>query len=169
MNSTSTPAHHAGGQGTSHEGTDLGPYRRLAVSLALSYLVMFAAMFARVDRFDNVYVGLNQIYMAGLMVAPMLLIMLATMRSMFGHPTLNRILAVAGVAALVLCWVLLRNQVGVDDRQMMRSMIPHHAGAILVCEQASLSNPPVQRLCRGIIDSQRREIREMKDLMAQRG
>jgi hypothetical protein len=168
MNSASS-AHPSGGERASHGKADLGPYRRLAASLALSYVVMFAVMFARVDSVENVYLGLNQAYMTGLMVAPMLLIMLATMRSMFGRAALNRALAIAGVAATVMFWLLIRHQVGIDDRQMMRSMIPHHAGAILVCEQASLSNPPVQRLCRGIIDSQQREIREMKDLLTQRG
>ena len=166
MNSTSTGSHRAGGHGASHGAADLGPYRRLAVSLTLSYVVMFAVMFARVDRFDNVLLGLNQAYMAALMVAPMLLIMLATMRSMFGHATLNRVLALAGIAATVVFWLLIRYQAGVDDRQMMRSMIPHHAGAILVCGRASLSDPPVQQLCRGIIESQEREIREMKELLA---
>jgi uncharacterized protein (DUF305 family) len=72
----------------------------------------------------------------------------------------------AGVVAILLFWLLIRYQVGVDDRQMMRSMIPHHAGAILVCGRASLSDPPVEQLCQGIIDSQEREIREMKELLA---
>lgn len=37
---------------------------------------MFAAMFSRVNVLDNVFLSLNHAYMAGLMVAPMMIIML---------------------------------------------------------------------------------------------
>lgn len=33
-------------------------------------------------------------------------------------------------------------------------MIPHHAGAILMCEQAAITGPRVEALCVEIIDSQ---------------
>lgn len=46
-------------------------------------------------------------------------------------------------------------------------MIPHHAGAILMCGEASLSDPRIQQLCRGIIQSQQSEIDQMKRLLAE--
>ena len=141
------------------------PYLRLLLSLGVSYAVMFAVMFARVNTLDNVYASLNQAWMAGLMVAPMLLIMLATMRSMFHSAALNIALAVAGVALIALFWGLIRTQGGIGDTQFLRSMISHHAGAILVCERASLSDERVRRLCGQIIESQQREIAEMKQLL----
>jgi uncharacterized protein (DUF305 family) len=49
---------------------------------------------------------------------------------------------------------------------MMRAMIPHHSGAVLACTQSHLENPDVQALCRGIVESQRREIAEMNALLA---
>jgi uncharacterized protein (DUF305 family) len=45
-------------------------------------------------------------------------------------------------------------------------MIPHHSIAILTSERASLSDPRVRELAGEIIDTQRREIAEMKALIA---
>lgn len=144
---------------------DMKPYRRLAMSLAASYVVMFAVMFARVNAVENVLLSLNQAYMAGLMVSPMLLIMLATMWGMFPNRKLNLALVATGVVLTAVFWTAVRTQAGVGDRQFLRSMIPHHAGAILVCRQASLSDAQVRELCGEIIASQEREIREMKGML----
>jgi uncharacterized protein (DUF305 family) len=47
-------------------------------------------------------------------------------------------------------------------------MIPHHSGAILMCERAKISDPQVKNLCREIIESQKREIDEMKAILARK-
>lgn len=49
-------------------------------------------------------------------------------------------------------------RIGVCDSQFLRSMIPHHSGAILMCEGASISEPEIQRLCQAIVTSQQEEI-----------
>jgi uncharacterized protein (DUF305 family) len=41
-------------------------------------------------------------------------------------------------------------------------MIPHHAGAILMCEQAKVKDPEIIELCKGIIINQQSEINQMK-------
>lgn len=145
--------------------SNLTPYIRLLIALAISYIVMVIIMFSRVNVFSNVFLSLNQIYMAGLMVAPMMIIMLIVMRSMYQNKSLNITLLVIGTALIGLFWMLLRTQAGVGNQQFLRSMVPHHAAAILVCEQASITDPRIQQLCEEIIESQEREIREMKALM----
>lgn len=145
--------------------SEMHPYRRLFVSLALSYVVMFAVMYARVNAPDHILLSLNQAYMAGLMVAPMLIIMLLTMGSMYKNRRLNQILLATGVALTLLFFTLVRTQSGVGDEQFLNSMIPHHSAAILVCEEAALSDPRVEELCVEIIEAQEREIREMKSLL----
>jgi uncharacterized protein (DUF305 family) len=45
-------------------------------------------------------------------------------------------------------------------------MIPHHSIAILTSERAEISDPRVRELADEIIESQRREIEEMKALIA---
>jgi uncharacterized protein (DUF305 family) len=47
----------------------------------------------------------------------------------------------------------------------MKAMIPHHSIAILTSERARLSDPRVRKLADEIIESQRREIDEMKSLI----
>jgi hypothetical protein len=141
------------------------PYFRLLIALSISYVVMAALMFSRVNLASNVFLSLNQIYMAGLMVSSMLLIMLTVMGSMYQNKQMNFVLLFAGAALIGLFWILLRTQAGVGNQQFLRSMIPHHAAAILVCQQASITEPPIQALCKEIVESQEREIREMKALM----
>ena len=41
-------------------------------------------------------------------------------------------------------------------------MIPHHAGAILMCDQADITDPEIKKLCEEIVRSQQKEIAEMK-------
>ena len=97
-------------------------------------------MYGMVNAFANVYMNVNQFYMAGIMASPMGIIELAPMRAMYRDKRLNMIVAVGSVVALAVLWMLLRQQVAVSDKQFLRSMIPHHAGAILMCEQAANSS-----------------------------
>ena len=149
------------------EGQKQMHYMHFAAMMALSFLVMFAFMYEMVDRLANVYPNLNQAYMAGLMVAPMAILEMVLMRSMYPDKALNRIIIEAGILLLLLCWFGIREQVAVNDRSFLRSMIPHHAGAILMCQQASITAPQVRNLCGKIIASQQREIEEMKTILNQ--
>lgn len=137
----------------------------LLASVAASFVVMYAIMFSMVDRWDNVYLNLSNVYMTGLMAGSMLPIMLVTMPGMFKNRRWNAGLWAGSAAILGLCWGLLRAEAGVGDRQFIRAMISHHAAAIQMCNESSLSDPEVLRLCRDIVSSQEREIAEMKGLL----
>ena len=141
------------------------PYISLLIALSISYVVMFAIMYSRVNVFDNVFLSLNQVYMAGLMVSAMLPIMLLAMSSMYKNKTLNIVLLVVGTALVLMFLTLVRTQAGVGNQQFLHSMIPHHAAAILVCQQSSITNPRIEELCTEIVQSQKEEIRIMKALM----
>jgi uncharacterized protein (DUF305 family) len=75
---------------------------------------------------------------------------------------LNVAIIAVSIVALAGFWAAIRQQSAVSDQQFLRSMIPHHAGAILMCEQASIRDADIQKLCRTIIASQVDEIRQMK-------
>lgn len=139
-----------------------GMYGRLALMVALSFIAMYVLMYAMVNAFENVYMNVNQVYMAGIMAAPMGIIELAVMSAMYRDRRLNTIVAAASVIAFALCWGLLRRQVGVSDTQFLRSMIPHHAGAILMCKESPIQDPQIKSLCGTIISSQQSEIDQMK-------
>ncbi|MES1026407.1 DUF305 domain-containing protein [Gloeocapsa sp. BRSZ] len=145
--------------------SDMKPYIRLLIALSISYVVMAIIMLSRVNVWSNVFLSLNQIYMAGLMVAPMSIIMLTVMGSMYQNKRLNIVLLVVGTALIGLFWMLVRTQAAVGNQQFLRSMIPHHAAAILVCEQADITDQRIQQLCEEIIVTQEREIRIMKALL----
>jgi hypothetical protein len=148
------------------QGMHHHPYRRLAAMLVLSFLVMWALTYAMVDRFDNVLPSLNKAYMAGMMTTAMLAIELALMGAMYPRRGLNLALVGIGILATAALWGAVRSQAGMVDRQFLRAMIPHHAGAVLMCQQAPLRRADVRALCERIVASQNAEIAEMKAMLS---
>ncbi len=147
-------------------GSGDGHYSRFAWMLALSFVAMYVLMYAMVDRLGNAVPNINQFYMAGLMTAPMAILEIALMGRMYPDKRKNITIVLLGAVVLAACWFGIRAQAGVGDRQFLKSMIPHHAGAILMCEQASLTKPDVRALCEGIVKAQEEEIARMRALLA---
>ncbi|HKP39325.1 MAG TPA: DUF305 domain-containing protein [Pyrinomonadaceae bacterium] len=137
-------------------------YRRLLVMIGLHFIAMYVFMYAMVNAFANVYNSLNQVYMAALMTSSMVLIELPLMWSMYKSKKVNIAMIVVGVVVLIGSWFGIRQQLAISDRQFLRSMIPHHAGAILMCEKASLQDQETRTLCKKIIAGQQAEIDQMK-------
>lgn len=140
-------------------------YVRFGIMIALSFIAMYIFMYAMVDVFANVVPNINQFYMAGLMTAPMVIFELLLMGMMYPSKKLNIGIIAVSVFALIFFWFGIREQIGVADEQFLKSMIPHHAGAILMCEQAKITDPEIQQLCETIISSQREEIAQMKRIL----
>jgi peptidoglycan biosynthesis protein MviN/MurJ (putative lipid II flippase) len=140
-------------------------YRHLLIMAALSFIAMYILMNSMVNIFGNVYNSLNEFYMAGLMTAPMVLIELVVMRTMYSNKQFNLLITVVSVVALIGFFLGIRQQAAISDKQFLRSMIPHHAGAILMCKQASIQDPEIQDLCKTIIASQQSEIDQMKGIL----
>ena len=103
--------------------------------------------------------------MAGVMAAPMVVIELIVMRAMHANKRLNATLMAVSLVAASLFFVGIRRQTAVSDDQFLRSMIPHHAGAILMCREANIEHRDIRELCRNIIASQQIEINQMKALL----
>ena len=147
-------------------GSAGGHYGRFAWMLGLSFVAMYVLMYAMVDRLGNAVPNINQFYMAGLMTAPMAILEILLMARMYPDKRKNTTILLLGAVVLAACWFGIRAQAGVGDRQFLKSMIPHHAGAILMCEQASLTKPDVRALCDGIVKAQEEEIAHMRALLA---
>ena len=136
--------------------------------MALSFLAMYILMYAMVDVLGNVFMNVNQVYMAGLMAAPMVLIELVLMSGMYPDKRRNAVIAGVAILAAVVFFLFIRQQTVIGDRQFLRSMIPHHASAILMCHQASIRDARIRQLCErseGIVESQQREIEQMKAML----
>lgn len=139
-----------------------GQYLRLLAMCVLGFLSMYGLMYSMVNAFPNIYSNLNQFYMAGLMTAPMVLFEIALMSSMYENKRRNILIAGLAVFAGFAFFGLIRAQTAISDRQFLKSMIPHHAGAILMCQRAPIHDAEIIDLCRQIISSQQSEIDRMK-------
>jgi dipeptide/tripeptide permease len=144
-------------------------YQKLMLMAGLSFISMYILMYAMVNAFDNVFNSLNQFYMAGLMTAPMIVIELILMSMMYPNKRRNTVIIVVTLIAGLLFFGFIRQQTAISDQQFLRSMIPHHAGAILMCEQAPITDPEIQDLCVSIIESQQQEIDQMKTILDRLG
>lgn len=144
-------------------------YRHLALMLLISFIAMYALMYAMTNRFEDVYVNWNQAYMAALMTAPMGLIEIVVMRGMYKDPKMNLVVAVASVVLLVGAWFGIRQQVAISNTQFLRSMIPHHSGAILMCQHAAITDPEITKLCATIVAGQQEEIDQMNAALRRLG
>lgn len=145
-----------------HPKNTSGHYARLYLMAALSFIAMYILMYAMVDRFANVFMNVNQVYMAGLMAAPMVVIEILLMGGMYPDKRKNAAIVAAGVVAALVFWTLIRQQGAIGNSQFLRSMIPHHAGAILMCEKLRADDPEIKQLCTQIIESQKEEIAQMR-------
>lgn len=137
-------------------------YMGLLYMVLLSFIAMYILMYSMVDTFDNIIPNINQLYMAGLMTAPMVPIELLLMRRMYTNRKRNLIVCVSAVLAGAACFFLIRTQGAVRDEEFLKSMIPHHGAAVLMVKEAQLEDPEVQELARKIIIAQEEEIRQMK-------
>lgn len=137
-------------------------YSRLLIMVGLHFIGMYILMYSMVNVFDNVFNSFNQVYMAALMTTSMVLIEIPLMSSMYKSKKLNVAILVVSIAVLIGSFVLIRQQVLISDRQFLRSMIPHHAGAILMCKKASIRDQEIKELCRTIVSGQQAEIDLMK-------
>eukprot|EP00913_Durusdinium_trenchii_P006192 g5804.t1 len=141
-------------------------YARFGAMIVTSSCVMYAMTYVNSSSIDHVYWSETRVYMAVLMGAAMSVVMLVFMLHMLRH-TLANIAIVALSAAVFACALLLvRSQTTVQDVSWMRAMIPHHSIAILTSERAEIEDPRVRRLADRIVEAQRREIDEMKALIA---
>jgi hypothetical protein len=145
-----------------------GGYGKLFLALGLSLLVMFPLTMAFVAQRSHFHWNLSNFYMAVTMVAPMGLIMLGIMRGMFPNGRLNLGLAAAFIALFALGLWLGRTEAFVGNEQFLRAMIPHHSRAILVCQQATITDPEIEQLCGQIVATQQEEIAIMERMLAER-
>ncbi|MEO7365596.1 MAG: DUF305 domain-containing protein [Sphingomicrobium sp.] len=141
------------------------PYLMFAANLLASGIVMYFVMYTMIDSSAELYNNLNNVYMTLMMVTSMALFMLWMMPAMFPDQRMNVILNIVFAATFLLSLFAMRTQALVGNDQFLRAMIPHHSGAILMCEKSTITDPEIKRLCAGIVASQKAEIAQMKGLL----
>lgn len=133
---------------------------------ALSFVSMYILMYLMVDSYANVYSNLNQFYMAGVMTIPMLIIELFLMRAMYTNKNLNILIVALSLITFGVLILFIRKQTAISDTEFLKSMIPHHAAAILMCKEAPIQDPEIIALCKNIASTQQSEIDFMKAKLA---
>jgi len=110
-------------------------------------------------KIDDARLHLNDIYMALLMTAWMILF-----ESILHY---NQTYIVCSIIAIIIIIYMIRNQVFISDEQYLSGMIPHHSMAILMSEKIKnkSNNPILIKLANNIITSQNREIDIMNKLL----
>ncbi|PHP29155.1 DUF305 domain-containing protein [Limimaricola cinnabarinus] len=141
-------------------------YWRFAAMIATSTVVMFGLMYINTYAFEHVFFSETRTYMALLMGAAMAVIMLSFMLSMYASKAINIAIYAGAVVVFGLTLWLIRSQETVDDTSYMAAMIPHHSIAIMTSERAQIDDPRVRKLADEIIAAQRKEIGEMRHLIA---
>ena len=143
-----------------------GSYGRFAAMIATSTVVMYGLMYLNTYALDHVFFSQTRMWMAGYMGAVMAIVMLAFMLGMYASRTINIAIFAGAAIAFGAFLYLVRSQDAVGDVAWMKAMIPHHSIAILTSERADISDPRARALADAIIETQRREIAEMKRYIA---
>ena len=131
---------------------------KMAVTMMIAGLL--STMNIWTIRAEHVRFHLNDIYMIILMTGWSLLIGSVV----HGHQSSHHILYY--IIVIVATIYAIRNQTFINDAQFLNGMIPHHSMAILMAKKIKekTTNPRIHSLAKNIIETQEREIREMKTL-----
>ncbi len=140
-------------------------YGTFAAMIVTSMVVMFGLMYLNTYEFSHVRFSETRFYMTFIMGAAMAVIMLSFMRGMYDNTKANWAIYLGSLVIFVAALFLVRSQITVQDASYMRAMIPHHSIAILTSERANIEDARVRELADGIIEAQRREIKEMEWLL----
>jgi hypothetical protein len=138
---------------------------RFAAMIGTSVIIMFFLMYQLVYSAEHAMFSVNRFLAALIMGGVMTAIMLAFMWKMYRPQAAKVAVLVGGLLVAGILLALNRSQALIDDSRFMKSMIPHHSIAINNARKARISDPRVRDLADQIIESQVREIEEMKLLL----
>ena len=138
---------------------------RFLAMIATSTVIMFFLMYQLIYSLDHAMLSINRLVASLVMGCVMSVVMLSFMWSMYRGRTIKLAVLVGATAGAVILLFVNRTQAVISDVAFMKSMIPHHSIAINNARKATITDPRVRRLADGIIESQVREIAEMKLLI----
>ncbi len=141
-------------------------YLKLISMTIIHFIFMFVIMYSAVYIFDHAYFNLNKIYMALIMTIPMISIEIFMMSKMYPNKIYNYTIVGVSLILFITFFLFIRSQTAIEDKQFLRSMIPHHSSAILMCDEANITDPEIKTLCDSITAAQIREIKQMEQILS---
>lgn len=148
-----------------NKNTHGNPYTKFVLMLAASFVAMYITMYLNTYEMDHVYFSLTRFYMTCLGISAMALIMFFFMKKMYKNRKKNTAILLGSMLLFSSALFLVRAQKPIGDVLWMKAMIPHHSIAILTSERADIQDPEVKKLANDIIEAQRKEIGEMKEMI----
>lgn len=139
----------------------------LVKSSLVSFLIMFVLTYSAIDTFDHFFLNINKLYMAAVMTSPMLIVKAVSMKKMIQQQHFKFLMGV-GTTLTIIFFLAIRSQFMVDDGQFLRSMIPHHSSAIVMCEDSDIKDADIIELCDQIVETQKREIELMQRMLQEK-
>lgn len=143
----------------------MSKYRKFLLMIFVSTVIMYGMMFLNVFSFSHIHISVTRILMALMMGAAMAIIMLLFMWQMYPSKKKNGLILVISAVIFVASLFMVRTQTGVSDISWMKAMIPHHSIAILTSTEADLKDPEVKKLADEIIETQKKEIKKMNQMI----
>jgi hypothetical protein len=85
-------------------------YIKLGIMSFISFWIMYVLMYAMIDKFADAFFSQARVYMALAMTAPMLILAILIMGSMYKNKTANIAIVAAGALLLFLSVYAMRDQ-----------------------------------------------------------
>jgi hypothetical protein len=113
-----------------------------------------------VNNINDIRLNINDFYMSLMMIGLMFILMSIYYKSMK--------LFIFGTIVSIITFILLRNQIFVNEYNYIQSMIPHHSMAVMMSKKVLdkkniYISEDIKSLGKNIIDSQEQEIQIMKN------
>lgn len=110
-----------------------------------------------IDKWNDFYFSLNDLYMTGLMTGWMFFFM--------GILQFDKNMLLFGLILTSISFYFIRNQTFITEIEYLRGMIPHHSMAILMSKKLKDKPHTIQHLLDQIIQTQEKEIILMKSYL----
>lgn len=140
-------------------------YAKFLGMIVTAGILMYGIMYLNTYELDHVYFSEMRLYMTILSTCVMAIVMLFFMLQMLKNKKANISIVLISILIFTGSFFLMRNQTTIDEVDYMQGMIPHHSIAILTSERADIEDPRVRKLADDIIKAQKKEIKEMKELI----
>jgi len=137
----------------------------LAIMFIFSFLIQYFAMPPlMVNSLSDITNNIGKAYLAIIMGFSMVLVEIGMHDMQYGVFSTTKYGII--IAFLFLFVYLYRNQVAIKDKEYIKGMIEHHSMAVFMSEEIlkKTDNYHIAKLAKNIIQNQKDEIREMKDL-----
>jgi peptidoglycan biosynthesis protein MviN/MurJ (putative lipid II flippase) len=132
-------------------------YKSMFIIMLLSGLL--STMNIWVNKYSDIRISINDIYMILLMIGWMTLFM--------GIYHKDKKYILSGLIMVIILFIFIRKQIFINEKEYIRGMIPHHSMAVLMSKrlkEKGIKEKELYELVDNIIENQEEEIKILKRL-----